>query len=663
MPSWRDRFDLDLGWRATLCAVAAVIVGLGLVWPDHRVPAIGVICLTVGCWPFLAEAFDDLCHAHMSMELSMLCAIAAAAAIGEWVTALMITTFVLVAEILEDLSMERGRDALTDLMAFLPDTVRVRRNDGIVDTALAELTVGDLIVISPGDRVAVDGLIQAGRSEVDQSRITGEPMPVTVREGDRVLAGSVNHGGAIEVRVEQIGANSSYGQIVEAVRSGQDSPTPVQRLSDRVATWIVAAAFLAAIITWFATHDLRATISVIVVAGACGVAAGTPLAILAGMARVARRGAFVKGGVHLEQLGQVDTVVIDKTGTITAGQPTVSKVDPAAGWADDDVLSLAASVEQFSEHPVGRAICAASDVTALMAEDFRYEPGHGVSGVVGGRRVEVSRRVPAGFSTDAIARSYVWVDDEWIGAIQFVDEIRETSAAAIEELHRMGLQVVMLSGDAEATARQVGDQVGVDEVRAGLRPIEKADVISELMASGRKVVMVGDGVNDAPALSAATVGVGMGAGTEIARRSADVVLISSDLADLAGAVRTARRVRGIIWFNVVGTLAVDVLGMVLAATGALGPLGAALVHVGSETAFILNSARLIPTGFNAGERRRPESRISPVVRGAAIHPGGTASLSLQRCLGLDVPTEDRAGRRHLRLCLRNRIGTGNTSWR
>ena len=308
---------------------------------------------------------------------------------------------------------------------------------------------------------------------------------------------------------------------------------------------------------------------------------------------------------HLEQLGQVDTVVIDKTGTITAGQPTVSGVDPAAGWADEDVLSLAASVEQFSEHPVGRAICAAGDVTVSMAEDFRYEPGHGVSGVVGGRRVEVSRRVPAGFSTDAIARSYVWVDDEWIGAIQFVDEIRETSAAAIEELHRMGLQVVMLSGDAEATARQVGDQVGVDEVRAGLRPIEKADVISELMASERKVVMVGDGVNDAPALSAATVGVGMGAGTEIARRSA---------------VRTARRVRGIIWFNVVGTLAVDALGMVLAATGALGPLGAALVHVGSETAFILNSARLIPTGFNSGERRHPESRISPVVRGTAIHP-------------------------------------------
>ncbi len=620
MPTWREHIDINLAWRVALCAVAAVVVGLGLTWPGHRFPAVGIICLIIGCWPFLAEAFDDLRHAHMSMELSMLLAIAAAAAIGEWVTALMITTFVLVAEILEDLSMERGRDALTDLMAFLPDSVRVRCNEGIIETTLAGVTSGDLVVISPGDRIAVDGLVETGASEVDQSRITGEPMPVAVRGGDRVLAGSVNHGGALEVRVEHVGANSSYGQIVEAVRSDQDSPTPVQRLSDRVATWIVAAAFLAAVITWFATHDLRATISVIVVAGACGVAAGTPLAILAGMARVARRGAFVKGGVHLEQLGQVDTVVIDKTGTITAGQPTVSGVDPAAGWADEDVLSLAASVEQFSEHPVGRAICAAGDVTVSMAEDFRYEPGHGVSGVVGGRRVEVSRRVPAGFSTDAIARSYVWVDDEWIGAIQFVDEIRETSAAAIEELHRMGLQVVMLSGDAEATARQVGDQVGVDEVRAGLRPIEKADVISELMASERKVVMVGDGVNDAPALSAATVGVGMGAGTEIARRSADVVLISSDLADLVSAVRTARRVRGIIWFNVVGTLAVDALGMVLAATGALGPLGAALVHVGSETAFILNSARLIPTGFNSGERRHPESRISPVVRGAAIHP-------------------------------------------
>lgn len=611
MPTWREHIDINLAWRVALCAVAAVVVGLGPTWPGHRFPAVGIICLIIGCWPFLAEAFDDLRHAHMSMELSMLLAIAAAAAIGEWVTALMITTFVLVAEILEDLSMERGRDALTDLMAFLPDSVRVRCNEGIIETTLAGVTSGDLVVISPGDRIAVDGLVETGASEVDQSRITGEPMPVAVRGGDRVLAGSVNHGGALEVRVEHVGANSSYGQIVEAVRSDQDSPTPVQPLSDRVATWIVAAAFLAAVITWFATRDLRATISVIVVAGACGVAVGTPLAILAGMARVARRGAFVKGGVHLEQLGQVDTVVIDKTGTITAGQPTVSRIDPAAGWADEDVLSLAASVEQFSEHPVGRAICAAGDVTVSMAEDFRYEPGHGVSGVVGGRRVEVSRRVPAGFSTDAITRSYVWVDDEWIGAIQFVDEIRETSAAAIEELHRMGLQVVMLSGDAEATARQVGDQVGVDEVRAGLRPIEKADVISELMASGRKVVMVGDGVNDAPALSAATVGVGMGAGTEIARRSADVVLISSDLADLVGAVRTARRVRGIIWFNVVGTLAVDALGMVLAATGAFGPLGAALVHVGSETAFILNSARLIPTGFNSGERRRPESRSVP----------------------------------------------------
>ncbi|WP_237721721.1 hypothetical protein [Cutibacterium avidum] len=303
MPTWREHIDINLAWRVALCAVAAVVVGLGPTWPGHRFPAVGIICLIIGCWPFLAEAFDDLRYAHMSMELSMLLAIAAAAAIGEWVTALMITTFVLVAEILEDLSMERGRDALTDLMAFLPDSVRVRCNEGIIETTLAGVTSGDLVVISPGDRIAVDGLVETGASEVDQSRITGEPMPVAVRGGDRVLAGSVNHGGALEVRVEHVGANSSYGQIVEAVRSDQDSPTPVQRLSDRVATWIVAAAFLAAVITWFATRDLRATISVIVVAGACGVAAGTPLAILAGMARVARRGAFVKGGVHLEQLG------------------------------------------------------------------------------------------------------------------------------------------------------------------------------------------------------------------------------------------------------------------------------------------------------------------------------------------------------------------------
>ena len=608
---------------ATLGTWAAGAAGT----PSWVVGAVGVPALVVGCWPLVVEAAGDLRERRMSMELSMLLAIVAAAVIGEWVTALAVTVFALCAEVLEDLSMDRGRDALTNLMSFLPQTAQVV--SGVETAAPAETTEvpldevrpGQVIALSPGGRVPVDGIVRTGRADVDQSRITGEALPVQVGPGDRVPAGSITRG-ALELEVERVGEDSTYGRIVAAVRHAQSSRAPVQRLADRLAARIVYLALAAALVTFLATRDTRATISVIIVAGACGVAAGTPLAVLAAIARAAHCGAFVKDGTHLEQLSAVDTVVLDKTGTLTVGAPRVVAVGPTeAAAGEDEVLALAAAAEWNSEHPIGRAIyseAAVRDLTVPMPQDVVYSPGAGVSARVDGRRVTVGRRKrqehqpgqDTSGSDDAIASSIasdpeapsatsvveVRADGQLLGTIALADRLRQGAATAVRDLSEMGLRVLMLTGDSAASASHVAGLLGLteDQVRNDLLPTDKEEVVRSLRQAGKCVAMVGDGVNDAPALSAADVGIAMGTGTDVAREAGDVVLVGSAPADLVETVRVARRARGIIMVNFVGTVVVDAAGMIAAGLGLLGPVAAALVHVVSESAFILNSARLVP---------------------------------------------------------------------
>ena len=631
---WTDVVRIAAVGLAALGAWIAEAAGT----PGWVVGAVGAVVLAVGCWPLLIEAAGDLRERRMSMELSMLLAIVAAAAIGEWVTALAVTVFALCAEVLEELSMDRGRDALTDLMSFLPQTTRVveapkatesestesaesSQSSGVTEVPLDEVRPGQVIALSPGGRVPVDGIVRTGRADVDQSRITGEALPVQVGPGDRVPAGSITRG-ALELEVERVGEESSYGRIVAAVRHAQSSRAPVQRLADRLAARIVYLALAAALVTFLATRDVRATISVIIVAGACGVAAGTPLAVLAAIARAARCGAFVKDGTHLEQLSAVDTVVVDKTGTLTVGEPRVVSVRPAeAAAGEDEVLALAAAAEWNSEHPIGRAIyaeAAVRDLTVPVPGDVAYSPGAGVSTHVEGRRITVGRcrgqghqperdtdgcEDEAALSTESdpeapSATSVVEVraDGQLLGTIALADRLRQGAAAAVRDLGDMGLEVLMLTGDSAASARHVAGLLGLTEkqVRADLLPTDKEEVVDSLRRVGKRVAMVGDGVNDAPALGAADVGIAMGTGTDVAREAGDVVLVGSAPADLVETVRVARRARRIIMVNFVGTVVVDVVGMIAAGLGLLGPVAAALVHVVSESAFILNSARLVP---------------------------------------------------------------------
>ena len=632
---WADVVRIAVVGVAALGAWIAGTTGA----PGWAVGAVGAVVLAVGCWPLLVEAAGDLRERRMSMELSMLLAIVAAAVIGEWVTALAVTVFALCAEVLEELSMDRGRDALTDLMSFLPQTARVvgapettesaesaeaaeaSQSPGVTEVPLDEVRPGQVIALSPGGRVPVDGVVRTGRADVDQSRITGEALPVQVGPGDRVPAGSITRG-ALELEVERVGEESSYGRIVAAVRHAQSSRAPVQRLADRLAARIVYLALAAALVTFLVTRDVRATISVIIVAGACGVAAGTPLAVLAAIARAARCGAFVKDGTHLEQLSAVDTVVVDKTGTLTVGEPRVVSVRPTeAAAGEGEVLALAAAAEWNSEHPIGRAIyaeAAVRDLTVPMPGDVAYSPGAGVSAHVEGRQITVGRcrgqkNQPerdasdcddeAALSTESdpeapSATSVVEVraDGQLLGTIALADRLRQGAAAAVRDLGDMGLEVLMLTGDSAASARHVAGLLGLaeEQVRADLLPTDKEKVIDSLRRAGQRVAMVGDGVNDAPALGAADVGIAMGTGTDVAREAGDVVLVGSAPADLVETVRVARRARRIIMVNFVGTVVVDVIGMIAAGLGLLGPVAAALVHVVSESAFILNSARLVP---------------------------------------------------------------------
>lgn len=451
-------------------------------------------------------------------------------------------------------------------------------------------------------------MVISGHSIVDQSRITGESIPAEKVRGALVYAGSVNQSGALEIATHRIGRDTSYGKIIEAVEAAERSRAPVQRLADRLASYLVCFAVAAAALTFLLSHDIRSTISVIIVAGACGIAAGTPLAILGGIGRAARRGAIVKGGLYLEILGRVNTVVLDKTGTLTFGRAVVQAALPFGGMSESELISSAATAELRSEHPLGKAIVSyatAKGIAVKEPERFDSSPGLGVVARVGAATILAGNRhlmsehkilIPpdSGSGIGGVSEVMVTRNGKFLGAIAIADAVRPEARHAIKEFDRMGIGTLLLTGDAEPVAKDIAAQLGMMEFAAEQLPEEKVARISHLKQSGRVVAMVGDGINDAPALTAANVGVAMGSGTDVAQESAGIVLLGNDLRKFAETVEIAQWTRRIIWQNFAGTIVVDLAGMALAAAGLLDPSVAAFIHVASEMTFILNSARLLP---------------------------------------------------------------------
>jgi len=604
--------DHALEWvdlvRIGLVALACISSWLNL-W-QYLAPfdVIALVATLVGGYPIFKEAVANLLARRMTMELSMTIALAAALAIGEFFTALVIVLFVLIAEVLEGLTVGRGRRAIKDLLDLLPRNAVVRREGGTHEVEAADIQVGDVVLVKPGSRVPVDGVVVAGNSFVDQATITGESLPVEKLPGSSVYAGTINQSGVIEVRTEGIGRDTAYGKIIEAVERAEQSKAPIQKTADRLAGYLVYFAIGCAVLTFLVTQDVRSTISVVIVAGACGIAAGTPLAILGAIGRSARQGAIIKGGLFLEALGTVDTIVLDKTGTLTLGNPTVSSVRPCPDVKAEAVVEAAAIAERASEHPLAKAIlqqAAAMSLSVTEPERFEYMPGKGIACSLDGEQIvagsraflEEQRYDVSRFVSDANHSSEVLVgrNGRLLGSLHIEDALRPEAVQAVAALRKMGLRTVLLTGDVAAIAHAVGRRLGVDEVHAELLPEEKVVKIKALLAAGKKIAMVGDGINDAPALSQANVGVAMGSGTDVARECSDVVLLGNDLLKFVETLHIARRCLRIIRFNFYGTLLVDSVGVGLAAFGMLNPLFAAFIHVSSELAFILNSARLLPT--------------------------------------------------------------------
>jgi heavy metal translocating P-type ATPase len=605
---------IDLA-RIGFVALAAAAVWFHIWEPFPRVSIIGIAATLIGGYPIFKEAWENIVERKMTMELSMTIALLAALAIGEFFTALVITAFVLAAEVLEGLTVGRGRRAIRDLLDFLPRTISVRRDGQLVDVPAEQVEIGDSVLVKPGGRIPVDGIVLSGRSFVEQAAITGEAMPVEKFSGDVVYAGTINQSGALEIGAQKLGRDTSFGRIVEAVERAEKSRAPIQRTADRLAGYLVYFALGAASLTFLTTRNVRSTISVVIVAGACGIAAGTPLAILGAIGRAARQGAIIKGGLYLEALAAIDTVLLDKTGTLTFGTPQIREVISNDGFPMREIIAAASIAERRSEHPLAKAIvtrAAELGVPVVEPNSFSYTPGrgirvtcHGDEILVGSRAFLVDRGVGRSLPVDGHSRgsaSEVLVarKGEVLGTICIADVLRPEAKTAVAALRGMGLKTILLSGDTQVVTTAVGHDLGVDEAVGELLPEQKAKWTRELRAKNRNVAMVGDGINDAPALVEANVGIAMGSGTDVARESADVILIGSDLSKFVDTLRVARRCRTIIMQNFVGTLVVDSIGVGMAAFGYLNPLLAAFIHVTSELAFILNSTRLLPRASDAG---------------------------------------------------------------
>jgi Cu+-exporting ATPase len=546
--------------------------------------------------------------------------------------AAVITTLVLLGQVLELRAREQTSGAIRALLDLTPDTARRINADGTeTEVNLAEVQVGDRLRVRPGEKTPVDGIVEEGRSSLDESLVTGESMPVTKTAGDTVIGGTMNQTGSLIVRAEKVGRDTMLARIVQMVAEAQRSRAPIQRVADRVAAWFVPSVIVVAVVAFgiWATvgpdprlaHALIVAVSVLIIACPCALGLATPMSIMVGVGRGAGLGVLIKNAEALERLEKVDTLVVDKTGTLTEGRPSVTHIAPVAGFVDDELLRLAAAVERASEHPLALAVVNAATHAGLSVPDvaeFDSPTGKGVVGTVENQRVRLGSGTflaAEGLDIDGLAAQadrlrsdgatvvYVGVDDRVAGLIAIADPVKDTTHAALEALRAEGIEVVMLTGDNRLTAEAVARRLGIQRVEAEVLPDRKGDVVKRLSAEGRVVAMAGDGVNDAPALAAAEVGIAMGSGTDVAIESAGVTLLKGDLTGIVRARKLSEATMANIRQNLMFAFVYNVAGIPIAA-GVLYPaFGWLLSPVVAAAAMALSSVSVITNALRLRARR------------------------------------------------------------
>jgi P-type Cu+ transporter len=547
--------------------------------------------------------------------------------------AAVITVLVLLGQVLELRARDSTSGAIRALLDLAPKTAKVIRADGREEEVSVEaLVVGDVVRVRPGEKVPLDGLVTEGRSAVDESLVTGESMPVTKQTGDKVIGGTMNQSGALVIRAEKVGHDTMLSQIVQLVANAQRSRAPIQRLADQVSAWFVPAVIAVAIVAFFAwfffgpapqlTYGLVAAVAVLIIACPCALGLATPMSIMVGVGRGAQAGVLIRDAEALERMEKVDTLIVDKTGTLTEGRPAVTSITPALGFDENEVLRLAASVEKLSEHPLATAIVKAASDRSIASEavtDFDSPTGKGAFGTVVGRRVvlgNASFLAEQGIATDALAHRanelrgdgatviYAGVDGVLAGILAIADPVKATTLGALQELQADGIRIVMLTGDNRVTAAAVARRLGIHDVEADVLPEGKADVVTRYRNEGRVVAMAGDGVNDAPALAAADVGIAMGTGTDVAMESAGITLLKGDLMGIVRARRLSEAAMSNIRQNLFFAFAYNTLGVPVAAGLLypafgilLSPMIAAAAMALSSVSVIANSLRLRATNI------------------------------------------------------------------
>ncbi|RAS68493.1 Cu+-exporting ATPase [Lentzea atacamensis] len=604
-------------WQWVSLALASVVVWV-CGWPFHRAAAINArhgastmdtlvsMGVTVSyLWSLYALVFGEAGMIGMRHEFSLLPRPTTSGDIYLEV-AVGVTVFLLLGRWLEARSKRSAGAALRSLLALGAKDVSVLRDGVETRIPVAALQVGEQFVVRPGGRIATDGLVVEGSSAVDRSMVTGESVPVEVGAGDQVVGGTVNAGGRLVVSATSVGADTQLARMARLVEHAQAGKAEVQRLADRVSSVFVPVVVVIALVAFGAwllagrplEFAVTTAVAVLVIACPCALGLATPTALLVGTGRGAQLGILVKGPEVLESTRRVDTVVLDKTGTVTTGRLTLVDVIPADGVSREEVLRFAAAVENASEHPIAAAIV--REVPELLpVSDFVSTDGVGVSGVVEGRRVVVGRlrnvSLPMELTEAAVAQGTVVAvsfDDKVVGLVVVSDVVKPTSAQAIRSLRELGLRPVLLTGDNAEVAASVAAEVDVDEVIADVLPAGKVDAIRNLQAQGRVVAMVGDGVNDAPALAAADLGLAMGTGTDVAIEASDLTLVRGDLRVAADAIRLSRKTLGTIKGNLFWAFAYNVAGLPLAALGLLNPMIAGAAMAFSSVFVVTNSLRL-----------------------------------------------------------------------
>ena len=560
-----------------------------------------------------------------------------------------ILTLVTVGKYLESRSKGKTTEAITKLLDLAPKTATILRNGEELTVPISDVSVGDIVVVRPGGKIPVDGTVTEGSSSVDSSVLTGESMPVAKRVGDAVQAGTICLYGNIKFRAEKVGDDTTLSQIIELVRDASSSKAPIARLADRVAGVFVPAVMLIALLVfciWMFvgaefSFALGVAISVLVISCPCALGLATPVAVMVGTGKAASLGILIKSAETLETAGKADTIVFDKTGTLTEGKPSVDGIFAAEGISRDELILSAASVEALSEHPLSKAVTDYSKkmgITPFAVDDFLAVPGRGVTAAASGVRYYAGNAaymreagVIGNFPDVPEDRAVIFFakDTSPLGIITVSDAVRRSSAKAVESLHELGLKVVMLTGDSEATAKRVADEIGVDEFYAGLLPSDKEAAVRRMQEEGRRVIMAGDGINDAPSLARADVGMAVGAGTDIAIESADIVLINSNPQAAASAVRLSRAVIRNVKQNLFWAFIYNTIGIPLAAGILYVPFGvllspgiAALAMSCSSVCVVSNALRLRRFREPEGETDYEEKQMSDITMKKIIHVEG-----------------------------------------